>query len=131
MDMNWNLHNPEPPSPCLGWNILKMSLRYFPFLFYRKGNFILILVNWLTEKMIMICCFISRSFSSGVMKCYMYGSICKTAIFWNSSCYICGNMRKIASLETQIATFVVICWQIATFLLKVLHFLGNLQISLA
>ena len=53
------------------------------------------LVNWLTEKMIMIYCFISRSFSSGIMKCYTSGTIHKTAIFWNPNCYICGNMRKI------------------------------------
>ena len=56
----------------------------------------MILVNWLTKKMLMICCFIS-SFSSGIMKCYISGAICKIAIFWKSNCYVCGNMRKIAT----------------------------------
>ena len=34
---------------------------------------VLILANWLMEKMIMICCFISRSLSSGIhlQKCYI------------------------------------------------------------
>ena len=77
------------PSSCLGWKILKMSLVDFPCLFYRI-KFVLTVVHWLSEKM--ICCFISRSFSSGIMKCYISGTICKIAIFCNSNCYICGNI---------------------------------------
>ena len=42
----------------------------------------------------MICCFISRYFTSGIMKCYISGAIYKIVIFWNSNCYICANMRK-------------------------------------
>ena len=127
MDMNLNPHNPQPHSPCLGWNILKMSLVYFPYLFYRIDKFVLILVNWVTDK-IKTYCFISRSFSSGNMKCYMSGTICKTAIFWNSNRYIFGNMRKIATFWNLKCYICGNIKKIATFLLKVLHFLGNLQI---
>ena len=34
--------------------------------------------------MIMTSWFISRYFSSGIMKCYISGNIWKVAIFWNS-----------------------------------------------
>ena len=66
------------------------------FVLWDRHEFVSVLVNWLSEKM--ICCFISKSFSSGIMKCYISGTICKIAIFWNSNCYFCGNMRKIATL---------------------------------
>ena len=62
------------------------SCIFFMFVLQDRHKFVLNLVNWLTEK-IMICCFISRSCSSGIMKCYISGSIYKTAIFWNSNCY--------------------------------------------
>ena len=39
------------------------------------------LVNWLTEKMIVVCCFVSRPLFSGIMKCYISETICKIAIF--------------------------------------------------
>ena len=55
-----------------------------------------------------ICCFISRSHSSVIMKCCISGNICKIATFRNSNCYICGNTGKILLFETQIVAFVVI-----------------------
>ena len=82
------------------------------FVLQDRHKFILILLNWLTEKM--ICCFISRLFSSWVMKCYIYWSICKIAIFWNSNCYICGDMRKIATFWDSKC---YILWQYANKLL--------------
>ena len=93
-----------------------------------RNKFVLILVNWLSEKMIMICCFISRSFSSGIMKCYISEAICKIAIFWNSNCYICGSIRKIATFWNSNCYICGNIWKIAAFLLKVLRFLENLQI---
>ena len=80
----------------------------------------MILVNLLAEKII-ICCFISRSFSSGIMKYCISGTICKIAIFqiaifvgicenmkkiaifWNSDCYICRNIELIATFFTESA----------------------------
>ena len=47
------------------------------FVLQDRHNFVLILVKWLTEKRIMICCFISRSFFSVIMKCFISGTICK------------------------------------------------------
>ena len=49
------------------------------FVFQDRHKFVLILVNWLTEKI--ICYFISRSFSCGIMTCYISGTMCKLAIF--------------------------------------------------
>ena len=65
----------------------------------------MILVNSLTEKII-ICCFISRSSSSGIMKYYISGTICKIAIFQIAIFVgICENMKKLLLFETKIATF--------------------------
>ena len=44
-----------------------------------RHTFVVILVNWLTEKM--ICCFILRSFCGGIRKCYIYATICKIPTF--------------------------------------------------
>ena len=99
----------------------------FPCLFYWI-DILLILVNWLTEKMLMIYCFISRSFSSGIMKCYISGTICKIAIFWKSNCYVCRNRRKIATFWNPNCYICENILKIATFLIKVLHSLGNPQI---
>ena len=78
----------------------------------------MILVNWLTEKMIMICCFISRLFSSGIMKCYISGIICKIAIFWKSNCCIYGNMKKIATFWNSNCYFVGISKKLTLFYWK-------------
>ena len=101
------------PLRCSGWNILKLSLAHFPRLFYRI-DINLFWENWLTEKII-ICCFISRSFFSGIMKCYISGTIYK---FWNSNCYICGNMRKNATFWNSNCYIWGNIWKIATFYWK-------------
>ena len=97
------------------------------FVLLDRYNFVLIQVNWLTNKML-ISCFISRSFSSWIMKCYISGTIYKIVIFWKSNCCVCGNMRKIATLWNSDCYICGNIYKIATFLLKVLLCLGNLQI---
>ena len=77
MDMNLNPHNPSSPSPCLRWNILKMSLVYFPCLSYRIDIvdwLTEILVNWLTEKIMV-------SFSCRILKCNISGTSVKLLYF--------------------------------------------------
>ena len=53
----------------------------------------------------------------------------KTLFQWDyEMSHIWDHLQKLLYYETQIATFVGISKKIAAFLLKVLHFLGNLQI---
>ena len=48
----------------------------------------------------MICCFIWRSFSSGIMKYYISGTIWKIAIFWNSRYIYFRNIAVLIFLVT-------------------------------
>ena len=73
-----------------------------------RHSFVLILVSWLTEKVVMIYCFISGSFSSGIIKCYMSWAICKIAT-------VMGILEKLVIFETQIATFVGISKKLPLF----------------
>ena len=68
--------------------------------------------------MIIICCFISRSFSNGIMKCYISGTIYKIAIFWNLIATFVGIWEKLLLLKTHIATFVGISKKKYYFLTK-------------
>ena len=125
MDMNLNPHCPLP-SPCLGWNILKTSLVYFPCLFYRIKIILLwfLLIGQLRKWYVVS---FQDPFLVGLWNATYLGPFAKLlyfenqiatfvlmrkiATFWNSNYYICGNIFK-----SDIV------------LLKVLHFLGNLQI---
>ena len=71
---------------------------------------------FLTEKI--ICCFISRSFSSGIMKCYISGTICKIVYFETQNATFVGIWEKLLLFETQIATFVGISENLLLFYWK-------------
>ena len=75
----------------------------------------MILVNWLTEKML-ICCFISRSFSSRIMK-YL-GPSAKLLYFENQIATFVGIWEKLLLFETRIATFVEISKKFLLFYWK-------------
>ena len=56
-----------------------------------------------------------------ILKTRLSGTICKIAIF-------VGIWEKLLLFENQVATVVAISKKSYTFLMKVQHFLGNLQI---
>ena len=85
------------------------------FVLYDRHNFVLILINWLTEKML-ICCFISRSFSSRIMK-YLRPSA-KLLYFENQIATFVGIWEKLLLFETRIATFVEISEKFLLFYWK-------------
>ena len=70
------------------------------------------LYNWLTEK-IRICFFISTSFTSELWNTTYLGP------FWNSICYICGNIKKFATFLSKCC----ISWEIYKFATFTIHHL--------
>ena len=99
MDMNLNPHCPLP-SPCLGWNILKMSLVYFPCLFYRINIILLwfLLIGQLRKWYVV-------SFQDP----FLVG-------LWNAT-YL-GPSAKLLYSENQLATFMGISKKLPLFYWK-------------
>ena len=63
----------------------------------------------------LVCCFISWSFTSRIMKCYISGIICKLLYFENQIATFVGTWEKLLLFEMQIATFVGISKQSPLF----------------
>ena len=53
-----------------------------------------------------------------IMKCFIFGTIYKIAVFWKSNCCICGNMRKLLLFGTLIVTVVGISKNLPHFYWK-------------
>ena len=116
MDMNLNPHCPLP-SPCLGWNILKTSLVYFPCLFYRIKIILLwfLLIGQLRKWYVVS---FQDPFLVGLWNATYLGPSAKLLYFETQIATFVGIWEKLLLFETQIATFVGISKTLSLFYWK-------------
>ena len=116
MDMNLNPHCPLP-SPCLGWNILKMSLVYFPCLFYRINIILLwfLLIGQLRKWYVVS---FQDPFLVGLWNATNLGPFAKFLYFENQIATLVLIWEKLLLFETQITIFVGIFLKVTFFYWK-------------